>query len=114
MQYLMTEEYEKAIEYRQEHKSGMADFDNITRLEKIQEIWENVILHRKLKISAGKIEVLFQTITPGSINPTYFDSVSSLKAQNEPFHLWVTVDKKQIFEHYGDASCSLYNKIFGA
>ena len=38
MQYLMTEEYEKAIEYRQEHKSGMADFDNITRLEKIQEI----------------------------------------------------------------------------
>lgn len=58
MQYLMTEEYEKAIEYRQEHKSGMADFDNITRLEKIQEIWENVILHRKLKISAGKIEVL--------------------------------------------------------
>lgn len=34
MQYLMTEEYEKAIEYRQEHKSGMADFDNITRLEK--------------------------------------------------------------------------------
>lgn len=57
MQYLVTEEYEKAIEYRTEHKSGAADFDNVTRLEKIKEIWENVISHRKLKISAGKIEV---------------------------------------------------------
>ena len=26
-------------------------------MEKIKEIWENVISHRKLKISAGKIEV---------------------------------------------------------
>ena len=43
MQYLVTEEYEKAIEYRTEHKSGAADFDNVTRLEKIKEIWENVI-----------------------------------------------------------------------
>lgn len=57
MQYLVTEEDEKAIEYRTEHKSGAADFDNVTRLEKIKEIWENVISHRKLKISAGKIEV---------------------------------------------------------
>ena len=65
-------------------------------------------------VTAGKIEDLFKTMAPGSINPTYFDSVASLKAQNEPFHLWVTVDKKQIFEHYGDASCSLYSKIFGA
>ena len=38
MQYLVTEEYEKAIEYRTEHKSGAADFDNVTRLEKIKEI----------------------------------------------------------------------------
>lgn len=58
MQYLMTEEYEKAIEYRTEHKNGVEDFDNITRLERIKGIWENVIIHRKLKISAGKIEVL--------------------------------------------------------
>ena len=57
MKYLVTEEYEKAIEYRTEHKNGIVDFDNITRLEKIKEIWENVIVHRRLKISAGKIEV---------------------------------------------------------
>lgn len=57
MQYLMTENYEKSIEYREKHKLGDALFDNTTRLEKIQSIWENVISHRKLKICAGKIEV---------------------------------------------------------
>lgn len=56
MQYLMTENYEKSIEYREKHKEGNKDFDNSTRLEKIKKIWENVILHRKLKICAGKIE----------------------------------------------------------
>lgn len=56
MQYLMTENYEKSIEYRENHKDGNAEFDNVTRLEKIKEIWEDVILHRKIKICAGKIE----------------------------------------------------------
>lgn len=56
MQYLMTENYEKSIEYREKHKDGKTEFDNTTRLEKIKEIWEDVILHRKIKISAGKIE----------------------------------------------------------
>lgn len=57
MQYLMTENYEKSIEYREKHKDGNSEFDNITRLEKIKEIWEDVILHRKMKICAGKIEI---------------------------------------------------------
>lgn len=56
MQFLMTENYEKSIEYREKHKDGYEEFDNDTRLEKIKEIWEDVILHRKLKICAGKIE----------------------------------------------------------
>ena len=56
MQYLITENYEKSIEYREKHKDGDAEFDNTTRLEKIKEIWEDVITHRKIKISAGKIE----------------------------------------------------------
>lgn len=56
MQYLMTENYEKSIEYREKHKEGNATFDNITRLEKIKEIWEDVISHRILKVCAGKIE----------------------------------------------------------
>lgn len=56
MQYLMTENYEKSIEYREKHKEGNAAFDNITRLEKIKEIWEDVISHRILKVCAGKIE----------------------------------------------------------
>ncbi len=57
MQYLMTENYEKSIEYREKHKDGKTEFDNTTRLEKIKEIWEDVILHRKIKICAGKIEI---------------------------------------------------------
>lgn len=56
MRYLMTENYEKSIEYREKHKNGDAEFNNSTRLEKIKEIWEDVILHRKIKICAGKIE----------------------------------------------------------
>lgn len=56
MQFLMTENYEKSIEYREKHKNWHEEFDNDTRLEKIKEIWEDVILHRKIKICAGKIE----------------------------------------------------------
>lgn len=56
MQFLMTENYEKSIGYREKHKNGHEEFDNDTRLEKIKEIWEDVILHRKIKICAGKIE----------------------------------------------------------
>ncbi|MDE6475231.1 MAG: ATP-binding protein, partial [Erysipelotrichaceae bacterium] len=56
MQYLVTENYEKSIEYREKNKEGEAEFDNFTRLEKIKEIWEDVIKHRRLKICAGKIE----------------------------------------------------------
>ena len=36
---------------------GINIFDNETKLEKIKDIWENIITHRKLKISTGKIEV---------------------------------------------------------
>ena len=57
MEFLMTENFEKSIEYREKHKEGNPEFDNETKLEKIKKIWEKVITHRKLKICAGKIEV---------------------------------------------------------
>lgn len=57
MELLMTENFEKSIEYREAHKEGNQEFDNETKLEKIKRIWEKVITHRKLKICAGKIEV---------------------------------------------------------
>lgn len=57
MEFLMTENYEKSIRYREEHKNGNQQFDNETKLETIKKIWENVITHRKLQICAGKIEV---------------------------------------------------------
>lgn len=56
MKYLITEDYEKSIEFRKEYKNGNKNFDNFTRLEKVIEIWEKIITHRKLNISAGKIE----------------------------------------------------------
>lgn len=58
MEYLVTESYEKSIKYREAHKSGQSEFDNETKLEKIKGIWESVITHRKLKICAGKLEVI--------------------------------------------------------
>ena len=61
MVYLMTENYEKSIEYREKHKEGNSQFDNETKLEKIKKIWEQVITHRKLQICAGKIEVMCVT-----------------------------------------------------
>lgn len=57
MEFLMTENFEKSIEYREKHKDGNPEFENETKLEKIKKIWEKVITHRKLKICAGKIEV---------------------------------------------------------
>lgn len=57
MELLMTENFEKSIEYREAHKEGKQEFDNETKLEKIKKIWEKVITHRKLKICAGKIDV---------------------------------------------------------
>ena len=51
--YLLND-YQKLMEYLM--TEGKAEFDNSTRLEKIKEIWEDVILHRKIKICAGKIE----------------------------------------------------------
>lgn len=58
MVYLMTESYEKSLEYREKHKQGEEQFNNETKLEKIKRIWEGVISHKKLKICAGKIEVM--------------------------------------------------------
>lgn len=57
MEYLMTEYSDTSIEYRIEHKSGKINFDNETKLDIICKIWKEVIEHRKLKISTGKVEV---------------------------------------------------------
>lgn len=57
MEYLMTEYSDISIEYRTEHKAGNTSFDKKTKLDIICKIWQNVIEHRKLKISTGKVEV---------------------------------------------------------
>lgn len=57
MEFLVTEEYEKSLIYRQEHKTGNSSFDNVTKLEIIRKIWEDVIQNKVLHINAGRIEV---------------------------------------------------------
>lgn len=56
MEVLVTEDYVKSTQFRQEHMSGNNNFKNITRLETIRKIWENVIINKTLKIAVGKIE----------------------------------------------------------
>lgn len=57
MVVLETENYEKSIEFREKHLDGKTDYKNETKLERIKAIWEDVITHKRLKLSAGKIEV---------------------------------------------------------
>ena len=56
MEVLVTEEYEKSLQYRKEHKSGNNNFDNTTYLELLKRIWEDVIVNKILCIEAGKVE----------------------------------------------------------
>lgn len=58
MTLLVTEEYEKSLEYRKEHKGGNTSFNNSTKLEILKRIWEDVIPNKILDIKPGEIEVL--------------------------------------------------------
>lgn len=93
MQYLMTENYEKSIEYRDKHKDGNTKFDNSTRLEKIKEIWEDVILHRKIKICAGKIE------TSNCVEKNYYNGSE------------MSDGERAIFYFIGEALCAKENSL---
>lgn len=94
MSYLMTENYEKSIEYREKHKGGNAQFDNETKLEKIKAIWEKVITHRQLQISAGKIEV---TSSDGSMDKYNGSEMSD--------------GERAIFHFIGEAVCAKENSL---
>ncbi|MBQ6860605.1 MAG: AAA family ATPase [Clostridia bacterium] len=56
--YLVSEDYEKSIEYRKKHKEGQNNFDNETILDNVKRVWEDIVKHRKLEITPGKINVL--------------------------------------------------------
>jgi hypothetical protein len=94
MIYLMTENYEKSIEYREKHKAGNAQFDNETKLEKIKKIWEKVITHRQLQICAGKIEVMSVT---GSANKYNGSEMSD--------------GERAIFHYIAEAICAKENSL---
>jgi hypothetical protein len=56
--FLFTDEFEKSSSYRQQAKdSPVRHAPPETRLDTIKRIWENVLPHRELIVSAGKVEV---------------------------------------------------------
>jgi len=56
MVLLHTEEYEESIKFKDAYNPGQEDAKPMTKLDKIQSIWEEVLPHRKLIKTAGKIE----------------------------------------------------------
>lgn len=56
MTLLHTDEYEESVKFRQDYEEGQTVSKPLTKLDKIKLIWEEVLSHRKLKISAGTIE----------------------------------------------------------
>lgn len=57
MVLLVTDEYEKLTTEHEEHNNGNKKYSVITKLEQIQQIWENIIPNKKLKIKTGTIKV---------------------------------------------------------
>jgi len=53
---LHTEEYEESIKFKDEYKPGQSTEKPITKLDRVQNIWEYVLPHRKLIKKAGSIE----------------------------------------------------------
>jgi len=56
MVLLHTEEYEKSIKFKEEYKPGQGIEKPITKLDRIQKIWEYVLPYIKLVKKAGSIE----------------------------------------------------------
>lgn len=57
MVLLHTEEYEESITFKENYVAGQSTEKPLTKLDKIQQIWEFVLPHRKIIKKAGKIEV---------------------------------------------------------
>lgn len=55
MEYLMTDYFQELT--KKDNAYGHVDNDKI-RLKRVKRLWESVITHRELKLSAGKVEVL--------------------------------------------------------
>ncbi|MHB0967902.1 MAG: DUF4435 domain-containing protein [Bellilinea sp.] len=66
MVLLHTEEYEESIKFKDAYNPGQVDAKPVTKLDRIQGIWEEVLPHRKIIKSAGKIET-YPTENPDKI-----------------------------------------------
>ena len=67
MVLLHTEEYEESIKFKDGYRPGQTDAKPITKLDRIQIIWEEVLPHRKIIKKAGRID----TYPTGSPDKAY-------------------------------------------
>lgn len=58
---LHTEEYEESIKFKESYIPGQNSYKPITKLDRVQNIWEYVLPHRKLLIKAGSIDTYSST-----------------------------------------------------
>ncbi len=63
MVLLHTEEYEESIKFKDAYTPGQVNNKPVTKLDRIQNIWEEVLPHRKIIKRAGQIDT-FPTGTP--------------------------------------------------
>lgn len=63
MVLLHTEEYEESVKFKDAYTPGQANNKPITKLDRIQNIWEEVLPHRKIIKRAGQIDT-FPTGNP--------------------------------------------------
>jgi len=58
---LHTEEYEESIKFKEAYTPGQNSYKPTTKLDRIKNIWEYVLPHRKLLIKAGSIDTYSST-----------------------------------------------------
>ncbi len=68
MVFLHTEEYEESIKFKKEYQPRQNAEKPITKLDRIQKIWEFVLPDRKLIIKAGSIETYLTEIPDNRYN----------------------------------------------
>lgn len=82
MVLLHTEEYEESIKFKEEYNPGQSSKKPLTKLDKVQEIWEYVLPHRKLIKRAGFIEVY-----PTSASSSLYNSSEMSDGERVIFYL---------------------------
>jgi len=92
---LHTEEYEESVKFKDCYSPGSTLPKPVTKLDRVQQVWEKLLPHRKLVKRASKIEVIPAT---GNVSSTY--NVTEMSD-----------GERVIFYLIGEAICAKQNSI---